>query len=998
MTQAMDDFGILTTPGQLIGQPPMDTEAHRRTAAKENAPAPVTSAGAVGIHMTTPILCQTAGAGANFTVEGLPVADLDSLIRVARDTIQYAGNAGVFGVNEVPAPFGFAIAGKPGTYELVPGDDFITVTGYREAGALLAGRVNIYRHAYDTTVLEPVTVDGPQALADLLTTRARPLAVAPPDLHGLDKETAKKAKEPFKKTKEAQPAFAPASLGDKRDGNVEPVPWVLIDADDIVGGAGMDAREVEARVVDACKELGACIGWRSASDGAATPKRKLVVWLDCMLAARDNAAAGKAVAALLAEKLEGVAVVFGKVKDGAVGPLVGLDVAQASRGQLCFLPPKGRDVFVHDGAPLSIDFEPEEDEAAAPVADFAPSRVETPAAVAELRSALEHVECDDRDDWRNGCFAIRETGWSCARDIALEWSQRSAKFDADEFDKLWDGKPSASDKHITLATVFKMAMDNDWSPEVLPLGNATANARAFLADHKGQFIFSPIFGGFVCWSEKDGKFITPTKTRDTGMIVRKAIVAWVDKRAEALKGQGDDPYAAAQLKILKTLGNPQPQKNLIAALESETADLGDIGRTLADSGFDSDPYMLGVPGGTVVITPGKSGEASTWTLREGRMDDKITRSTTVRPKSNATKLKVFTDFLIASRGADQLEWMRHAFGMVLIGKSMRGLFVSIGAPASGKSLLANTLRDTLGSYAVTVGLQTVCAEPAHVKTERPRPDIIRMIGVRLAIVPEVSATDALDAGFIKRVTGGDLVPARNLYDGAQVDVRVAAKLWMHGNSLPSIAGGQQQGALESRFNLMQYLPPKVNNPRFERDLEDLEVRAAALAWMLDGACMVLDNGEKLPDNETVDTATAGWLSMLEPQDEWLKTFTRAATGEDAGGGDSNNVLRDAYIQYRRRLDGDDGGSRAFTISAKAFTSFLVGKGINQLPSRAAGRRFPIVLLTAEELAIKGLEPAEIASALQDRGLTGDAIREPMRAAGISDAAISAAMGDYQGGF
>ncbi|WP_438860010.1 PriCT-2 domain-containing protein [Achromobacter spanius] len=894
------------------------------------------------------------------------------------------------GVDIVPSTSGFTVRGK--TYKLVPGDEVIVATSYREAGTLLAGRVNIYRHAYDTTVLEPVPVDGPQALAELLTTRARPLAVAPPDLHGLDKEAAKKAKEPFKKTKEAQPAFAPASLGDKRDGNVEPVPWVLIDADDIVGGAGMNAREVEARVVDACKELGACIGWRSASDTDVTPKRKLVMWLDCMLAAKDNAAAGKAVAALLAEKLDGVTVVFGKVEDGAVGPLVGLDVAQASRGQLCFLPPKGRDVFVHDGAPLSIDFEPEEDEAAAPVADFAPLRLETPATVAELRSALEHVECDDRDDWRNGCLAIRTTGWTCARDIALDWSQRSHKFDQAEFDKMWNGKPSSTDKPVTLASVFKRAQDNGWSPEVLPLGNATDNARAFLADHKGQFVYSPIYEGFVVWSPDRGKFITPTKARDTDQLVKKAIASWRDKRKAEMKGKGDDPFAAGQLKILSGLGNPAAQNSLIAMLETETAATNEVGRSLADSEFDCDPYSLGVPGGTVVITPGANGKPSSWALRPANVDDKITRSTTVAPKHNAKALKRFTDFIELTRGSDQLEWMQCAIGMLLTGKPMRGTFISVGAPQTGKSLLANVLLKMFGTYGATVSTQTVCAESSRSKTEKPRPDMIRLHGVRFAVVPEISSDDVLDAGFLKRVTGGDKVPARPLFSNGIVEISTPAKFWLHGNSVPGIAGGQQQGALQSRFNLMQYKAATSCDKSFEVDLMRPEVLAAALAWALDGACKLIDNGEVLPKNRAVDLATGGWLSSLEEQDEWLNLFARPATEGDAHGGELGSELRKAYVQYRRRLDGDDGdGWKRFTISGKAFSQFMVGKGINQLPGRASGRRFPVVLMNAEELRDRGAQPAEISAGLMDGGMDSKAVREALKALGLSDKAVSEAM-------
>ncbi|MGX9692302.1 PriCT-2 domain-containing protein [Achromobacter anxifer] len=954
-------------------------------------------------------LSQTADSGATrFKVEDVPVASLGALIQAARATLDYAGDAGLYGVRGVPAPFGFTIDGMPGTYELVPGDDVpVTVTGYTEGvnenGALLAGRVNLYARANDRDVSEPVEVAGPQALADLLTTRARPLRLAMPDVRGLDDEAAKGAVAAFKKSKEAQPAFAPAAKGETRSGNVHPVPWVLIDADHIVGGADLDPRAIEARIVAACKKLGACIGWRSASDSDAAPKLKVVLWLDRQLNATDNATAVRAVAALLDEKLEGVTVVAGKPEAGGTGPLVALDMAQASRGQLCFLPPKGREVFVHDGPPLSLDLIAHEvpvDIAPATATDFAPSRLETPAAVAELRDALLSIPSDDRDVWRDVCFAIRATGWTCARDIALEWSQHDdgGKFDADEFDKLWDGKPSSTANPVTLATVFKMAMDNGWSPEVLPLGNATANARAFMADHKGQFVFSTAYGGFVCWSQEAGKFITPSKARDTDYLVKHAVTAWVDRRAEMLKGQGDDPFAAAQLKILKTLGNPAARNNMIDVLQTVTIDPTRIKRTLADSGFDTDPYTLGVPGGTVVITPGKDGKPSAWVLREGRMDDMITRSTAVRPKHNAAKLKLFTDFLATSRGADQVEWMQHALGMTLLGKSLRGVFISVGAPSSGKSLLANLLLGTYGAYAVTIGQQTVCAETGRAKTEKPRPDIIRMIGVRFAVVPEISSADTLDAGFIKRVTGGDLVPARNLYDGSLIDVQVIAKLWMHGNSLPSIAGGQQQGALESRFNLMQYGKPEKPNPRFEHDLADPEVRAAALAWILDGACKLIDHGEKLPSNAPVDAATSSWLSSLEEQNEWLSSFTRPATKDDPHGGEQVGVLRQAYIAYRQRIDGVTTGYKAFHIAPNDFSKFLVSAGISRLVGKSAGRRYPIVLLTAEEMAANGLEPADIVGALQDRGLTGDAIREPMRAAGISDAAISAVMGDYQGAF
>jgi hypothetical protein len=49
---------------------------------------------------------------------------------------------------------------------------------------------------------------------------------------------------------------------------------------------------------------------------------------------------------------------------------------------------------------------------------------ETPENIARLKSALGALNPDcDRDQWRDICFAVHSTGWTCAEELARSWSR-----------------------------------------------------------------------------------------------------------------------------------------------------------------------------------------------------------------------------------------------------------------------------------------------------------------------------------------------------------------------------------------------------------------------------------------------------------------------------------------------------------------------------------------------------------------------------------------------
>jgi hypothetical protein len=78
--------------------------------------------------------------------------------------------------------------------------------------------------------------------------------------------------------------------------------------------------------------------------------------------------------------------------------------------------------------------------------------------VAELRSALETIDADDRDNWVRVLGALHNLG-SVGWDIALEWSQRSDKFDPQDQVRVWR---SVQGQRLNYETIFHMAINAGW--------------------------------------------------------------------------------------------------------------------------------------------------------------------------------------------------------------------------------------------------------------------------------------------------------------------------------------------------------------------------------------------------------------------------------------------------------------------------------------------------------------------------------------------------------
>jgi putative DNA primase/helicase len=89
---------------------------------------------------------------------------------------------------------------------------------------------------------------------------------------------------------------------------------------------------------------------------------------------------------------------------------------------------------------------------------------ETPRAVARVKEMLTYIHADcDYFNWLGIVWALLSTGWSCAIELARDWSKSAPeRFDEDAFSRLIDSYDPLHESGYTIATVVHSARIGGW--------------------------------------------------------------------------------------------------------------------------------------------------------------------------------------------------------------------------------------------------------------------------------------------------------------------------------------------------------------------------------------------------------------------------------------------------------------------------------------------------------------------------------------------------------
>jgi P4 family phage/plasmid primase-like protien len=162
-------------------------------------------------------------------------------------------------------------------------------------------------------------------------------------------------------------------------------------------------------------------------------------------------------------------------------------------------------------------------------------------------------------------------------------------------------------------------------------------------------------------------------------------------------------------------------------------------------------------------------------FREGYPEDYITKTTRINyiPHDDSNpEWKKISEELVKFMSTlfpipDLNRYMWDHLSSCLIGTNKNQTFnVYHGSGSNGKSILADLMSATLGDYKGTVPITLVT--DARGKIGGTSDEVLKLKGVRYAVMQEPSKNVKLNEGIMKELTGGDPIQARGLYSESEI--------------------------------------------------------------------------------------------------------------------------------------------------------------------------------------------------------------------------------------
>jgi putative DNA primase/helicase len=154
------------------------------------------------------------------------------------------------------------------------------------------------------------------------------------------------------------------------------------------------------------------------------------------------------------------------------------------------------------------------------------------------------------------------------------------------------------------------------------------------------------------------------------------------------------------------------------------------------------------------------------------------------PEATCPKFLKFIDRIFKSR-KDKIEiinYLQKALGYSLTGEvSQQAIFLLYGSGANGKSTLIETQRMVMGGYGTTIDSSSLITK----KNDSVRNDIARLPSIRFVAASENSKGTILDEELVKKLSGGDQITARFLFQ-EEFQFYPQLKLWWAFNHPPGL--------------------------------------------------------------------------------------------------------------------------------------------------------------------------------------------------------------------
>lgn len=309
-------------------------------------------------------------------------------------------------------------------------------------------------------------------------------------------------------------------------------------------------------------------------------------------------------------------------------------------------------------------------------------------------------------------------------------------------------------------------------------------------------------------------------------------------------------------------------------------------------GWDTDPMLIGTPGGVVDLRTG--------ILAQGDPAQRITKLAGFTPSDKAD-CPMWLRFLEEATDGDKglQRFMQQMAGYCLTGQTREhALFFIYGPGGNGKSVFLNILTALLAEYATTSAMTTFTAS----NSDQHPTDLAMLKGARLVSVSETEDGRAWAESRIKQLTGGDKITARFMRQDF-FEFTPQFKLVIVGNHQPILRN--VDAAARRRFNIVPFVHTPIN-PDSELESKLKAELPGIMRWAIDGCLDWQANGLVRP--EVVLAATDEYF---ESQDLFGRWFEEQCDTSDKKAWAATKDLYASWAAYSRRSGEEPGDVRRF---------------------------------------------------------------------------------------
>ena len=417
-----------------------------------------------------------------------------------------------------------------------------------------------------------------------------------------------------------------------------------------------------------------------------------------------------------------------------------------------------------------------------------------------------------------------------------------------------------------------------------------------VSDDEFAYRLKNFCGGDVRWLTDDEKWLMYRRNVHGGAVWQRGS----EKNSALL------PFAQKMSDIMTEYADNDDERKLVESFKSSKKRLQSItllkgheDLLITADDLNREPFLLNCLNGVIDLTTGKLIPAAPELL--------LTQQCAAVFDPNCTDT-TFADFLKSVMPDDDTrEAIIRFFGYCMTADVSKEKFLLIyGTGGNGKGVLLLTLRSLLKDYAVELPPDTVLENRGRLTADangRATTEISPLATRRLGIVDELPRGGRWDIAKMNRLTGGDTIPIRKLYNEGD-EIAPSHKLIMAGNYRPQI-DDTRDAALLRRLMAVKFERDFTQNPdtSLKARLQTSAALSGALNVLIPAAVEFCKHG-LLEPSKAMKRARAEHLSENDFVGDYLAEFCEFGDGFSVTRKALLNHMRDNCRECARHRDSD----------------------------------------------------------------------------------------------